>query len=234
MKKKTLSFLLLVVVFFSLTVNAFAETESADTYYSNVVYYVGEDIPEGGYIVTCTGTDDWMDVVVFASAEDYEGYQGAEKFTRGEHRNAVELYAWADFSLEQDESAYIGLREGYIILLDDGRCEFTKYDLSTSPTVYAGIYVAGEDLDAEKIDIKCTGEYLDATLFDSKDDYREYHKMDRYTRGEESDAIEEHAKTTDYVSADESTYIALEDGMVLMIKEGPGEYTVAEGPVING
>lgn len=234
MKTKTVLFLLVVAVFFSLAINAFAETEDRETYYSNVVYYVGEDIPADGYIVTCTGTEDWMDVVVFASAEDFDGYQSAEKFTRGEHRNAVELYAWADFSLEQDESVYIGLREGYIILLDDGRCEFTKCDLSTSPTVYAGIYIAGEDISADKIDLKCTGEYLEATLFGSKDDYREYHKMDRYTRGEESDAIEEHAKTTDYVSSDESTYVALEDGMVLMIKEGPGEYSIAEGPVING
>lgn len=210
------------------------EAEDEDTYYSNVVYYAGEDIPTGGYIVTCTGTEDRMDVMVFAGSEDFEGYQNADKFTRGEHRKAVELYAWADFELAQDESAYIGLRDGYIILLDSGRCEFTKYDLSSSPTVYAGIYVAGEDIAAEKIDIKCTGEDLEATLFENKDDYREYHKMDRYTRGEESDAVEKYAKTTDYISTDESTYVALVDGMVLMVENGPGEYTADEGPVING
>lgn len=209
------------------------ETESGSGYYSNKVYYVGEDIPAGGYIVNCTGTDCAMDVVVFASSEDYQSFQNAKKFTVGEYSEAVELNAWANFYLEQDEKAYVGLRDGYIILLDDGRCEFGKYDASVAQTLYSGIYVVGEDINAAKINVKCTSDYLQVTLFESKDKYLEYHKTSRFTVGEESDAIEQYAESTEFIYTDNSTYAKLPDGMVMMVEEGTGEYSVDSGPIIN-
>jgi len=209
------------------------ESESGSGNYSNKVYYVGEDIPAGGYVINCTSTDYSMDIIVFASAEDYEGFQHAEKSTVGEFSEAVELHAWANFYLDLDEKVYVGLREGYIILLDDGKCEFNKYDLSTSQTIYSGIYVVGEDIDAEKINILCISDYLKVTLFSGKDRYLDYHKTSRFTIGEESDAIEEYADSTDYIYTDDSTYANLQDGMIMMVEKGTGEYSIDEGPIIN-
>lgn len=210
-----------------------AESESESENYSNVIYYVGDDIPAGGYVINCTGTSSVLEVTVFASAESYDGFQSADKFTNGDYRNAVEQYAWADSFLYEGEEVYVGLREGYIILLDDGKCEFTKYDPAAAQTIYSGIYVVGDDLNAEKVNIKCTSEYMQVTQFASKDDYRGYHQTSRFTHGEESDAIEKYAASSDFIYTDESTYANLQDGMVVMVEDGAGEYSVAEGPVIN-
>lgn len=209
------------------------ETESESENYSNVVYYVGDDIPAGGYVINCTSTNSALEVTVFASAENYDDFQSADKFTNGKYRNAVEQYAWADFSLYEGEEVYVGLREDYIILLDDGKCEFTKYDPAAAQTIYSGIYVVGEDLNAEKVNIKCTSEYMQVTQFAGKEDYLGYHKMSRYTHGEESDAIEKYAASTDSIYTDESTYANLQDGMVIMVEDGAGDYSAAEGPIIN-
>ncbi len=209
------------------------DSESTSGNYSNVVYYVGNDIPVGGYVIHCTETNFQLEVTVFSNEENYEEFQNADKFTNGDYRTAVEQYAWADFYLNQDEDAYIGLQEGYIVLLDNGQCEFTEYDPATSQTIYSGIYVIGEDLNAEKINIKCSSSYMRVTQFKSKDNYLEYHKASRFTYGENSDAIEKHAESTDVIYTNDSTYANLQDGMILMVDEGVGNYSADEGPVIK-
>lgn len=209
------------------------ETQSESENYSNVVYYVGDDIPAGGYVVTCTGTSSVLEVTVFADKESYDSFQSADKFTIGDYSGAVEQYAWADFFLYEGEDAYMGLREGYIILLDEGRCEFTKYDPAAAQTVYPGIYVVGEDLQAGKINIRCTSEYMQVTQFGSRDNYLGYHRTSRFTVGEESDAVAKYALSSDFIYTDESTYANLQDGMVVMVEEGAGDWSAAEGPVIN-
>ena len=60
-----------------------------------------------------------------------------------------------------------------------------------------------------------------------------YHKTSRFTIGEESDAIDQYAETTDFIYTDDSTYANLQDGMVIMAEEGAGDYSVADGPIIN-
>lgn len=210
------------------------KNESADDggYYANKVYYAGEDLPVGGYVINCTGAEYSMEVLVFASAEDYKGFQDANKFTNGEYRQAVETYAWTNFYLKQDEKTYVGMREGYIILLDGGRCEFGKYDPTVLQTIYPGIYVVGEDISEGKINIRCDSDYLNMNLFDSKDNYLNYHKTDRFTNGEEADAIEKYASSATFARKDDSAYVNLREGMVMMIEYGMGEYSVDEGPAI--
>ena len=202
-------------------------------YYSNKVYYVGEDLPAGGYVISCTGTDFYMSAVVFENERSYEEFQDAKKTTVGDVNEAVEIHAWADFYLEQDEKAYIGLRKGNVILLNDGKCEFSKYNPDESQTVYSGIYVVGEDIEADKLNIKCISDYLQVTVFDSRDSYLAYHRSGRFTIGEESDAIEEFADSTDVVYEEESTYVNLSDKMIMMVEEGTGKYSIDKGPIIN-
>lgn len=207
--------------------------ESEDEIYSNKVYYVGDDIPAGNYAINCTKSEYGMDVVIFASKKDYESFKNAEQFTVGEYRRAVETYAWASFYVKENEFAYIGLKSGNVILLDDGMCEFNKHDTRSSATVYSGIYVVGEDIVAETLNIKCTTNYLQVTVFENSNKYTAYHKADRFTVGEESDAIEKYSSSSDNIYKDDITSVNLKDGMILMIDDGIGEYSVDEGPVIN-
>lgn len=203
--------------------------------YSDKIYRVGEDIPAGGYAIHCTNAEySSMQVVVFADEENYKNFNDAKKVTVGEYNEAVELNAWADFYIEPDESAFIGLREGNIILLDGGLCEFNTCDPASSDTLYTGVYVVGEDIGADKIDITCTSEYLQLVLFADSDKYLSYHKSGRFTGGEEDDAIEQNAEYTEYAyGSSDSIFAELKDGMIMMVKYGTGKYSVDEGPVIN-
>lgn len=209
-------------------------TDSAeDEYYTNKVYYVGDDIPEGKYLINCTATDYSMDAIIFARAEDYENFLKSEKFTIGEFNKAVEEYAWANFSLEQDEKAYIGLKSGYVVLLDEGMCEFGKHDFSSSNSLYSGIYVVGEDTDNIEINIKCTSQYMQVTLFANREKYIEYHKAKRFTIGEESEAAEKYSDSIEYLNENDSASLNLRSGMVMIVEEGSGVYSIDKGPVIN-
>ena len=206
---------------------------TSDGVYDDKVYIVGEDIPEGTYTVNCTKSDYGMDVVVFESKSAYKSFLNAERFTVGEYRTAIEQNAWLSLYIKENETAYIGLESGNIILLDSGMCEFSSYDVFTSNLLYSGIYVVGEDIPADNLDIKGTTDYLKIVVFDSIEKYSSYYKSERFTIGEESDAIEANASSSDYIYGDDSTSVRLEDGMVLMIDDGIGEYSKDEGPIIN-
>lgn len=205
----------------------------AEEIYSNKVYYVGSDIPAGNYAINCTKTEYGMEILVFESEQKFKDFQGAEQFTVGEYQSAVETHAWANFYVEENEFTYIGLKKGYVILLDKGMCEFNKYDANSSTTIYSGVYVVGEDIAAGNLNIKCTSDRMQVTLFETKDNYVSYHQTSRFTVGEESDAIEKYALTSDYIGKDKTTSVNLKDGMILVVDNGVGEYSVDAGPVIN-
>ncbi|MCC8046570.1 MAG: hypothetical protein LIP12_13925 [Clostridiales bacterium] len=208
-------------------------TTNSDEMYSNTVYCVGEDIPADSYVITCTNTDYSMEVVVFSDETEYDDFLKAEKNTVGKYRNALEAYAWTNYYLYEDEQIYVNLKKGNILLLDDGMCEFSRYTTETSSILYSGLYIAGEDIVCEKMNIKCTSDYLTVTVFDNTEDYLAYHKTDRFTVGEESDAIAEYSASNDFIYNDYSTYVNLQEGMILMVEDGTGEYSVDAGPVIN-
>lgn len=201
--------------------------------YDNKVYYVGDDIPEGSYVVNCTKSEYGMDIIIFKSKTEYAAFQNADQFTVGEYSVAIEQNAWTRLYVKENELAYVGLNSGNVILLDDGMCEFNKYDTANSNALYSGIYVVGNDIAAGDIDIKCTADGLRVVLFDSADKYAAYHKTSRFTVGEESDAIEANASSNNYVSEGKTTSIKLDEGMVMMIEGGVGEYSAAQGPEIN-
>lgn len=201
-----------------------ASSESKNN--SDTVYSVGTDMPAGSYLIHCTETGSQLEIIVFAGQENYDEFQQTEQSTIGEHKSAVEQHAWANFYLNQSDSAYIGLREGSIIVLRTGEFEFTEYDPAASLTLYPGIYVIGEDFIPGKVQIKCSSDYMQVTLFENKGQYLAYHQASRFTLGEESDAIETYAKSTAFIYSDDSTDAVLQEGMVLMIADGVGNYTV--------
>lgn len=215
------------------TSNAESENStSVEDVYSNKAYLVGEDLPADSYIINCTISEYGMDIIVFESEKDFQDFENTDKITNGEYRAAIEKYAWVDFYLYEENSSYISLQNGNIILLNNGKCEFTKHD-NLSSTLYSGLYIAGEDITCGKLDIKCTSDYLQVTVFENKDKYLDYHTSSRFTNGEEDDAIEKYSISTDFIYTDNITSIDLSDGMILMVENGIGEYSIDDGPIIN-
>lgn len=202
--------------------------------YAEKVYAVGDDLPAGKYLVTCTGTNYGMRVIVFSSKADYEAFLNADQFTNGEYCAAVEMNAWADQYPQEGEEVFFDLHEGNIILYNLGECEFSKYDPAESPTLYPGVYVVGEDIPAEDIEVVCTSDFLQLAVFADTDSYLAYHKSDRFTVGDEYDAIEQNAVTSEPLYEGGSSILKLESGMILLVMDGTGTYSVDEGPVING
>lgn len=193
---------------------------------SDTVYCVGTDMPAGSYLIRCTETGSQLEIIVFTSQENYDEFQQTDQFTIGEHKKAVEQYAWANFYLNPSDSAYVGLREGSIVVLRTGEFELTEYDPAASLTLYPGIYVIGEDFIPGTVQIKCSSDYMQVTLFENEDQYLAYHQASRFTLGEESEAIEMYAESTAFISSNDSTEADLQDGMVLMITDGVGNCTV--------
>lgn len=253
MKEKAIIVLLLLTMLFSVSACGTGSGENSSTpdksdavssksdgsssqetdYYSNKVYAVGADIPVGQYLINCTGTDYAMSIIVFSSDKEYKAFQNADQSTVGEFGKAVEENAWADFGLKKDDSVYIGLEKGNIILLDKGKCEFNKYDIQSDSTLYSGIYIVGDDIAAGSYNIKCTTQYLGLTLFADRDSYLGYHRASRFSNGDESDAKEEYADSVKYLYKDESYSVNLQDGMVLKMEDGAAQYEADSGPVIN-
>ena len=202
------------------------QTASESKNNSDTVYSVGTDMPVGRYLIHCTETGSQLEIIVFTSQENYDEFQQADQFTIGEHKKAVEQYAWANFYLNPSDRAYVGLREGSIIVLRTGEFEFTEYNPAASLTLYPGIYVIGEDFIPGKVQIKCSSDYMQVTLFENEDQYLAYHQASRFTLGEESEAIEMYAASTAFIYSNDSTDAVLQDGMVLMITDGVGNCTV--------
>jgi|GEM_PF-2970098 len=211
-----------------------SQTENTDElYYSDTVYIAGSDIPVGTYLVTCTGENGGMDIIVFSGKTEYNNYDSTHKITGGEFRNAIETNAWTEFYLYEEETAFLRLEEGNIILLDNGICEFNKCDILNETTLYQGIYKIGTDVPSGKINIKFVNDYPRVTLFESSDKYLDYHKTDRLTNGDEDNAIENNSISSGYVYSNEMYSIDLENGMILFIQDGIVEYLVDKGPIIN-
>ena len=217
----------------SLDVDKTNNDMSNDEIYTNKVYYVGDEIPEGQYVVKCTKSNYGMDIIIFESEADYNQWQGAEKYTNGEYKRAEELYAWASFYVYEDECVYFSVKSGNIIVLDKGMCEFNKFNVKESNSLYSGVYIVGKDIDAGNININCPNEGIKVTIFENRNKYSDYHKSNRYTVGEESDALANNSLSSNYIYTGKSYSIRLEEGMILLINDGVGEYSIDKGPVIN-
>ncbi len=201
------------------------EAESSYKTYATELYTVGDDLAAGSYLITCTETNYSMEVNVFADESDYETFQDTRGLSVGDYRSAIEACAWADTYLKQDEQFYVLLNEGNIVMLDDGTGSIQAVDISSAETLCSGLYVVGKDISAGEYDATCTSDSLQITRFASKENYLAYHSTSRFTIGEESDALEQYAISSDYASTDGIIHFSLSDGMILMVENGTGELT---------
>lgn len=213
--------------------NVESEETEKELFYSDTIYTVGTDIPAGSYLVTCTGENGGMEIVVFSSETEFNNYDNTHKITGGEFRNAVEINAWSDFYLYSEESAFIRLDDGNVIMLDNGMCEFNKCNTMDMTALYPGVYEVGKDIKSGKINILFVSDYPRVTLFENSTRYLDYHKTDRLTGGEEDKAIETNSISSDYIHSDDMCSVTLEDGMILFIQDGVVECMADKGPIIN-
>ena len=71
------------------------------------------------------------------------------------------------------------------------------------------------------------------TLFEDRESYLVYHKADRFTVGEEAEAIKKYAYFSKYLYKGNSTSVKLVDGMILMVEDNVGRFVTDDGPVIK-
>lgn len=194
------------------------------------VYFVGKDIEASRYLLACTETDYSMRVVVFESRETYQNYHRTSRFTTGEELAAIEQNAWYDYDLDEEETGYLNLADGYVLLIYEGKGALSEIHADSDTAWYSdentglckGVYFVGNDLDAAQYSLTCTDRYMQAAVFENTDTYRVYHQSDRFTTGEENEAIEKNAILYEEVYEGEPIAIHLQEGNVLLVSEGAG------------
>lgn len=211
----------------------------------SVVYYVGEDIEEAPYLVTCTETEYSLKVLVFESKDSYNGYVDAERFTSGEENAAIEQHALSNQYIEAEQCGYVGLKNGNVLLMYDGKgdLEMIEGDSTTASMdnnnpdlmdavlpVYSGVYFIGDDIDEMQCKLTCTeSEFsMKAVIFSNMEDYIKYHQTSRWTNGDESAAIEQYALIDLNLEAGQCSYVGLKHGNVLVINDGQGYLTTID------
>ena len=95
-------------------------------------YFVGNDIEASHYLLDCTETEYSMQVIVFETMEAYKKYHQTSRFTNGEELAAIEQNALYDCYLNTDETVYLNLADGYILLIDDGKGELNELNMDNS------------------------------------------------------------------------------------------------------
>ena len=238
--KRTVAFMLSLLMLISLTScdnffdiittnnenkNEENSTENKTNIFSNTVVEVGEDISKGTYKIKCTESENSTEVLVFNTNKDYQNFKSTKGITVGEYRIAYQTHAWASFFLKESESIYIGLKKGNIVLVDGGTCNFNEFDANSSNSLYSGVYIVGEDINPGNLNIKSKSATLQVTTFKDKKDYISYHKTDRFTAGEEAEALEQNSTSNMFVSKDKTASVTLKSGMILLIDRGIGEYS---------
>lgn len=93
---------------------------------------------------------------------------------------------------------------------------------SDNMCVLPGTYIIGQDMKAGDYTLKCSeADYgMRVTVFESEDKYHSYFSSDRFTIGENNDAIKDNAKTDEFVYEGDDLSVNVSDGNVLVIDDG--------------
>ena len=96
-----------------------------------------------------------------------------------------------------------------------------------------GVYFVGQDMAADSYVLTCIDSSwaLEVTVFENEQKYFDYHKTNRFTVGEENDAIEQNALLHTTLWPDEQYTLNLQDGYVLKLSNGNGTLVSADEPV---
>lgn len=198
------------------------------------VYFVGKDLSAGNYSLTCEKTDWSMQVSLFESVEKYYSYYRTDRFTIGEEGDAIDQNALTTNYIHEGDSAALNVQDGYVVLIDNGIGTLTassgeiqeaeKSTTGSSITVLPGLYMPG-DLPAGTYMLTCTeADYgVEIILFEDRDAYDGYLGEERFTVGEERNAMEKHAQSNFYIDQGETVYLHLNEKTVMTADGGTGQ-----------
>lgn len=174
---------------------------SADVLYAGA-YEAGDNIDEGGYLVTCTATEGSYDTCCLDIFYSPDAYKNSD-YSNGEYHY-----------LSVGETYYVYLEEGMVLYFYRGSGTIVpSQEIATeSPVLYTGAYVVGRDIEEGTYVITCTGLTGDNTSCCLDFFYTEtaYRQSD-YSNGEYH-----------YLDLGESYSVNLQEGMVLYFYRGVG------------
>ena len=107
----------------------------------------------------------------------------------------------------------------------------TSWFAQDGAAICSGVYVAGKDIAPGRYTFAST-DNAHVTVFKSVDAYEAYHTADRFTVGEEGEALEKNALSNEYLYGASTLAVNLKDGYVLMI-DGRGSLESASGTMAS-
>lgn len=111
---------------------------------------------------------------------------------------------------------------------EDDRSEEEPIDVTwyteDSTAICDGVFFVGKDIKADSYILTCIDSdwAMEITVFESEEQYYDYHKTSRFTVGEESDAKTQHALIDTTIWPDESYSLNIQDGYVVKLENGHG------------
>lgn len=203
--------------------------EADDSAICTGTYFVGKDIQEGNYVLTCTDTDYAMEVIVFESTEKYTSYFTSSRFTNGEESDAISANASSDEYIYKDDNLAVNIHEGNVLVIKDGTGSLgsgtTQEITGKAIDICKGVYNAG-DLETGTYMLTCTeADYgIQVVVFANKDSYQAFVDADPFTNGEVNDAIEKNALYDTELTVGKTCYLNIDSDMVIVIDyEGKGQ-----------
>ncbi len=196
------------------------------------VYFVGKDMRADSYVLTCKEADYSLSAYVFDSVDSYCNYHKSSRFTVGEENDALQANAMLMEYLYVDESCWLNLQDGYVLVLGNGRgtmipesgAETNATSIGTKKTLRKGVYMPG-DIKKGSYMLTCTETdgSMFVVIFENKAAYNAYMNADSFTIGEENAAIEQNAMADMFFYEGDTVYLNVRDDMVVQVQYGEGE-----------
>ena len=190
---------------------------STDCKMSDGVYKCGTDIMPGAYSVTIDGGDGWIDYLVFSSVDAYMAYQTSGATTIAEDSLARCQNAYSYTDIIDEAVGYIELDEGNVIIYTGEESTLTPWTMD-SGALYQGTYVVGKNFVEGSYRLTAADEHgIGICLFETIDDYTGYFSSNRFSVGDEQDALDAFASYQNLVYDDDEAVISVKNGQVMMI-----------------
>lgn len=164
------------------------------------IFIVGENMAAGTYEVSNPKEDQYMDVIVFESMDDYLGYFSTyPKSTLGEEDDAIKANSFYDTCLNPEESCTVNLEDGNVLMINGAIGSIVNSEntnvgdgvISEMKELKPGVYSSKQIGEGTYIITYPTdgGYGTKIALFDNADLYKKYNSTDTVTLGDRDEAI---------------------------------------------
>jgi len=198
--------------------------EKNDLAITQGVYYVDSDIAPGSYSINCSAESKSMNVCIFESTSNFEGYIKSDRSTDSAESQALGANCKETFTLNPGEQHTLNLQNGNVLYiagygmasLGEGKEQYIEKIYVTE-----GAYQPSE-ADGSTSFLFCDSASNDILVFENVDIYNTFEAA----RGENDttyqDALLNNVKYNLTVTAGEGCYLSLDEDDILYIR-GDGE-----------